>query len=69
MPKFVFLWTDIALFLLVAGVLGYIWRVRRSPTLRATWARVGRDAPAMSSAVILSVFVAVGLLDSIHYRP
>jgi len=69
MPKFVFLWTDIALFLLVAGVLGYVWRVRRSPTLRATWARVGRDAPAMSSAVILAAFVAVGLLDSIHYRP
>lgn len=69
MPKFVFLWTDIALFLLVAAVLGYAWRVRRSPTLRATWARVARDAPAMSSAVILLVFVVVGLLDSIHYRP
>lgn len=69
MPKFVFLWTDVALFLLVAGVLGYAWRVRRSPALRATWARVGRDAPAMSSAVILLAFVAVGLLDSIHYRP
>jgi len=69
MPKFVFLWTDVALLLLLAGVLGYIWRVRRSPTLRATWARVGRDAPAMSSAVILAAFVAVGLLDSIHYRP
>jgi len=69
MPKFVFLWTDIALLLLLAGVLGYIWRVRRSPTLRATWARVGRDAPAMSSAVILAAFVAVGLLDSVHYRP
>lgn len=41
MPLFVFLWTDIALYLLVAAVLAYAWRVRRSPTLRATWGRVG----------------------------
>jgi peptide/nickel transport system permease protein len=69
MPKFVFLWTDIALFLLVASVIGYAWHVRRSDTLRATWSRVARDAPAMSSAVVLCVFVVIGLLDSIHYRP
>ncbi len=69
MPKFVFLWTDVALFLMVAGALAYGWRVRRSRTLRATWAQVGRDAPAMCSAVVLAAFVAVGLLDSIHYRP
>jgi len=69
MPKFVFLWTDIALFLLVASVVWYGWHVRRSETLRATWSRVAHDAPAMSSAVVLCVFVVVGLLDSIHYRP
>src|SRR5690606_29203891 len=69
MPKFVFLWTDIALFLLIAAVLGYVWRVRRSAALRATWGRVARDAPAMSSAVVLLAFVVVGTLDSIHYRP
>lgn len=69
MPKFVFLWTDIALFALVAAVCFYAWRVHRSPTLRATWAKVARDAPAMSSAVVLLVFVVVGLMDSIHYRP
>src|SRR5690606_11635361 len=69
MPKFVFLWTDIALFLMLAGVLAYFWRVRRSRTLRATWARVGRDAPAMCSAVVLCAFAVVGLLDSIHFRP
>ncbi|MFQ6685469.1 ABC transporter permease, partial [Bordetella pertussis] len=68
MPLFVFLWTDIALYLLVAAVLAYAWRVRRSPTLRATWGRVARDAPAMCSAVVLMCFVVVGLLDSFHYR-
>ncbi len=69
MPNFVFLWTDVALFLMLAAVLFYAWRVRRSPTARATWGRVARSAPAMSSAVVLVFFVVVGLLDSVHYQP
>ena len=69
MPKIVLLWTDAALFLIVAAVLLYAWRVRRTPALRATWARVAQDTPAMCSAVLLAAFVVVGLLDSVHYRP
>lgn len=69
MPKFVFLWTDIALWLMVLGALAYAWHARRSPNLRATWARVARDTPAMCSAVVLAAFALVGLLDSVHYRP
>ena len=69
MPKIVFLWTDIALWLMVLGALAYVWHVRRSPNLRATWGRVARDTPAMCSAVILAAFTVVGLLDSVHYRP
>lgn len=69
MPNFVFLWTDIALFLMVAAVLFYAWRVSRSETARATWGRVARSAPAMSSAVVLMFFVTVGLLDSVHFQP
>lgn len=68
MPRFIFLWTDIALFLMVLAVLAYVWRVRRSPALRATWRRVAADAPAMCSAVVLSCFVVVGLLDSVHFQ-
>ncbi len=69
MPNFVFLWTDVALFLMVAAVIIYAWRVSRSATARATWARVARSAPAMSSAVVLMFFVVVGLLDSVHFQP
>ncbi|MDH2235026.1 ABC transporter permease [Pigmentiphaga sp. GD03639] len=69
MPKIVFLWTDVALFLLVLGVACYAWHARRTPNLRATWARVARDTPAMCAVVVLGVFVAIGLLDSMHYRP
>lgn len=69
MPTFVLLWTDLALYLLVAGILVYAWRARRQPALRASWRRVLQDAPAMSSAVVLASFVAIALLDSVHYRP
>ncbi|EWM49039.1 ABC transporter permease [Bordetella holmesii] len=68
MPRFVFLWTDVALYLMVLAVLAYVYRVRRSPALRATWRRVAADAPAMCSAVVLSCFVVVGLLDSVHFQ-
>ncbi|OZI72301.1 peptide ABC transporter permease [Bordetella genomosp. 12] len=53
---------------MVLAVLAYVWRVRRSPALRATWRRVAGDAPAMCSAVVLSCFVIVGLLDSVHFQ-
>ncbi len=69
MPKIVFLWTDVALWLMALCALAYVWHVRRSPNLRATWGRVARDTPAMCSAVILVAFTLVGLLDSVHYRP
>jgi peptide/nickel transport system permease protein len=69
MPKFVFLWTDLVLWLVVATVVAYVVHVRRSPNLRATWRHVLRDAPAMSAAVVLIVFITIALLDSIHFRP
>ena len=69
MPKIIFLWTDIAIFVLFFATLVYAWHVSRSRNLRATWSRVARSAPAMCSAVVLSVFVVIGLLDSMHFQP
>ncbi len=69
MPKIIFLWTDVALFALLLAVLAYAWHVSRSPALRTTWSRVARNTPAMCSAVVLLAFVAIGLLDSLHYQP
>src|SRR5690606_11130231 len=69
MPEFVFLWTDLFLFGLLAAVLVYVWRVRRSPSLRQTWKSVARTPSAMCAAVLLCFFVLVALLDSVHYRP
>ena len=69
MPKFVFLWTDFVLWLLAAGAVFYAYRVRADRNLRATWRRVALDAPAMCAAVLLAIFLAVAMTDSIHYRP
>ncbi len=69
MPKFVFLWTDVFVLLLVAGLVVYGWHVHRSAALRSAWGSVARTPSAMCAAVILSSFVLVGVLDSIHYRP
>jgi peptide/nickel transport system permease protein len=69
MPKFVFLWTDFVLWLVVAGVVLYVWRARGQPNVRATWMHVARDAPAMCAAVVLIVLITVALLDSVHFRP
>jgi peptide/nickel transport system permease protein len=69
MPKFVFLWTDLVLWLLVAAAIGYAVHVRRTPSLRVTWRYVARSAPAMAAAVVLAGFIVVALLDSVHFRP
>ncbi len=68
-PKFVLLWTDAALWLLVLALIGYAWQVRRRPNLAAIWRKVFADAPALASAVVLLACAAISLLDSIHYRP
>jgi peptide/nickel transport system permease protein len=69
MPKFVFLWTDLVLWLVVLGAVVYATRVRHDRHLLATWRHVARDASAMSAAVVLGVFIVIALLDSVHFRP
>jgi peptide/nickel transport system permease protein len=68
-PKFVPLWTDVAVWLLVAAAIGYIVLVRRRPNLLASWRKVFSDAPALASSVVLLVGVLITLADSLHFRP
>src|SRR4249920_1901530 len=63
------LWTDRLVFLLVAVVIVSAWYIRRHEHLRAPWSKVARSRFGMCSLVVLGVFVAIGLLDSLHYRP
>ncbi|ALT77714.1 ABC transporter permease [Paucibacter sp. KCTC 42545] len=66
--KFVFLWTDAALWALMAGLLAYALRVRGQATLKANWQRVLRDPVAASAGLLLGLFLLLTLLDSVHFR-
>jgi peptide/nickel transport system permease protein len=68
MPKFVLLWTDAALWLLVAALIGYTVMVLRRPNLRANWRKVFTHAPALASSIVLLACLLVTLMDSVHYR-
>src|SRR5574338_546711 len=67
--KPVILATDALLFLLLAIVLGAMWRARHSEPVRAAWREVGRSSAGMAAATLLAAYLVVGLLDSLHYRP
>ena len=66
--KYVFLWTDFFIYILVAVVGLYVYRSIRTVHLRAPWRKVARRPAAMASAVVLIVYVMIGLLDSFHMR-
>ncbi len=68
MPKFVMLWTDVAVWLLVAALVAYVVYVKRQPNLASSWVKVFRNAPAMASSVVLVACLLVTLADSLHYR-
>lgn len=69
MPKFVFLWTDIFVWLVFAMTVVYAAGVLRNPNARRTWRRVFVAPTPLSSAIVLSLFVVLALCDSIHFRP
>jgi peptide/nickel transport system permease protein len=64
----VMLWTDALVFLLLACGAAGAWYVRRQPHLLLPWQRVAQSRIGMVSLLVLSLFLLVGLLDSLHYR-
>ncbi|HEX7971296.1 MAG TPA: ABC transporter permease [Thiobacillus sp.] len=64
----VILWTDRLIFALLAVVLVLVWFIRRQEYLRAPWRAVAQRPMALGAALVLGVFVVIGLLDSLHYR-
>ena len=61
--------TDWLVYLLVAVIVATIVYVRGSEHLRAPWRRVAQSTSGMVGLTVLLVFVVVGLLDSLHFRP
>jgi peptide/nickel transport system permease protein len=65
----VFLWTDILIYLLLAALIAFGFYTARHEHLRVPWRQVARRPMAMAALVVLLAYVAVGLMDSIHYKP
>jgi peptide/nickel transport system permease protein len=66
--QIVVLWSDMLIWLLVAASLGLAFFIARNEPLLAAWRRVGANRIGMASATVLLAFIAIGLLDSLHYR-
>jgi len=64
----VFLWTDILIYLLLAVIIIAAVYIRKQPHLKAPWKSVLQRKRGVISLMILLCYVAVGLLDSIHFR-
>ena len=68
MPKIVLLWTDIVLYLMLAALVWYGWRIRVNANLRANWWKVLRDPAALCSGIVLLLFALITMADSVHFR-
>ncbi len=64
----VILWSDALVFLLIAAGIASAWYVRQREHLLLPWRRVAQNPTAMVSLLVLSLFLMVGLLDTLHYR-
>ena len=64
----VFLWSDRLVFVLLAAGIACVWYVRQHEHLLLPWRRVAGSATAMVSLLVLSLFILVGVLDTLHYR-
>ena len=64
----VILWSDALVYLLFAAGVAAAVYVRGREHLLLPWRRVARSRIAMVSLLVLSLFVTVGLLDTLHFR-
>lgn len=63
----IFLWTDILLWLLLLMILAFTKYTLGKPHLREPWRKVFKSPIAMSSLLVLVLYIATALLDSIHF--
>lgn len=67
--KPVFLLTDILVFGLALCIVLFFLYAMRKPHLRQPWQQVVRSKAGVISMIILSVYVGIALLDSLHFHP
>ncbi len=64
----VILWSDALVFLLLAAGAASAWYIRQREHLLLPWRRVAQSSVAMVSLLVLSLFLVIGLLDTLHFR-
>lgn len=64
----VILWSDALVFLLIAACIIATVYVRKREHLLLPWRRVAQSSMAMVSLLVLSLFLLVGVLDTLHFR-
>lgn len=67
--KPVFLITDVLIFGLVLVIVAFFAYAMRKPHLRKPWRQVVRSKAGVISMMVLSVYVAIAILDSMHFHP
>ena len=65
----VVLWTDALIYLLIVAVLGLAFYLRGQEHIKRPLQSIARSKVGMVSLAVLLFFVAVGLLDSVHFKP
>jgi peptide/nickel transport system permease protein len=65
----VILLTDALIFLLIAVAIGFGVYAARHEHLRGPWRSVGRSPVGIAALVVIAFYVAIGLLDSLHFHP
>ncbi|MEK7206594.1 MAG: ABC transporter permease, partial [Pseudomonadota bacterium] len=64
----VFLTTDILIYVLLTAIIWFGVYASRHDHLSAPWRQVARRPMAMAALVVLLAYVAIGLMDSLHFR-
>ncbi|MEM9256068.1 MAG: ABC transporter permease [Pseudomonadota bacterium] len=66
--KIVLLWSDVLIFALVVILVLFVLHLRRDPKIRERWSEVFGTRLGMITFTIIMAYIAVALLDSMHFR-
>lgn len=62
------LWTDYFVYLFVIFLVLYLLKISNDPLLQARWEKLFSTPINLFSAMILTVYLLIGVLDSIHWK-
>ena len=63
-----FLWTDIMVWLLVVALVVWGYVISRSLQVQRQWRAIFKSSLALVSSIVLLVYLAFALLDSVHFH-